>query len=223
MNVEERIQRRLGPKGLERIEEAVRRAEAGSSGEIAVYVAWRSDSYPEAPWLAAALAGAGACLALFVADLRSPLWTPLHQLVTAVLAAAGAGALAGRFVPAIRRLLAGRSRIDAMVRRRAEEVFLCRELFKTQRRTGILLFVSLFERRAVVVADSGISAKVGQSEWDRVVAHVTDNARSGALVDGIVKAVERCRGLLLQNGFLAGPGDRNELSDRPMIDEGKGQ
>ncbi|MCX5794292.1 MAG: hypothetical protein NTY77_02195 [Elusimicrobia bacterium] len=218
MGTSERIKALLGPDGLKRIESAVARAEAGTSGQIATYIAWQSDSYPEAPWKGAALGAAAACLALFLADWREPLWQPLRNLLAAVLAGCALGAAAGRFVPALRRRLAGAQRLSAMVHRRAEEVFLHHELFKTQKRTGILIFVSLFERRAVVVADSGINAKVGPGDWDRAVSRVIESAAGASLAEGMEHAVAHCHDLLLKAGFQAEPGARNELSDKPLID-----
>ena len=218
MGTSDQIKALLGPGGLERIEAAVARAEAGTSGQIATYIAWQSDSYPEAPWKGAALGAAAACLAIFAYDWSQPLWQPLSTPLAAVLAAAALGAAAGRFIPALRRRLIGRERLAALAHRRAEEVFLNHELFKTAKRTGILIFVSLCERRAVVVADAGINAKVAPGDWDRAVSRVLEQAPGAGLAEGIVQAVGHCHELLLKAGFQAAAGGRNELSDKPMLD-----
>lgn len=218
MGSAERIRDLLGPEGAKRIEEAVARAEAGTSGEIVPYIAWQSDSYPEAHWQGAALGAAGACLAVFLFDRYNPLWHPLGFILAGVLAGAALGALAGRFLPPLRRRLIGRERLGAMVQRRAHEVFLHQELFKTAERTGILLFVSLFERQAAVVADSGISAKVAAGDWDRAAALIADGARDNALPEGLAGAAGLCHEVLLKAGFTARAGDRNELPDRPAVD-----
>jgi putative membrane protein len=218
MGTAERIKALLGPEGLASIEQAVARAEAGTSGEIVPFIAWQSDSYPEAPWQGAALGATAACLAVFLFDRYNPLWHPLGLILAAVLAGAALGALAGRFLGPLRRRLVGRQRLEAMVQRRAHEVFLHQELFKTAERTGILLFVSLFERRAAVVADSGINAKVAAGDWDRAAALIASGARDGALAEGLVQAAGLCHEGMLQAGFTARPGDRNELPDRPAVD-----
>jgi putative membrane protein len=218
MGNSEKIKALLGPDGLQKIEAAVAKAEAGTSGEIATYFAWQCDSYPETTWKAAALGAAAACLALLGADWHDPFWVPLSWILAAVLAGAALGAILGRFASPLRRLLIGRERLAAVAHRRAEEVFLHHELFKTVDRTGILIFVSLFERRTVVVADSGINAKVPADAWEKAVSRVIESARAGSLADGIVQAVGHCRELLDQAGFKARPDDRNELGDKPMID-----
>jgi putative membrane protein len=210
-NAQTRLSRLLGADGLGRIEQAVRQAESGTAGELAVSVAWSCDAYPEATWRAAALAAAAACLAFFAA---APGLEPRLQLA-AVLAAAGLGAVLGRTLSPLRRALAGPDRLEAMVRRRAESVFMRRGIAGTERRSGILLFVSVFERRAVVLADSGFSGRVSQAEWDEAVAKVVE--RGGAdLAGGIAAAVSHCRGLLQR----AGPAgrDADELPDRPELD-----
>ena len=58
MGTSEKITRLLGPDGLKRIESAVAQAESGTCGQIATYIAWQSDSYPEAVWQGAALGAA---------------------------------------------------------------------------------------------------------------------------------------------------------------------
>ncbi len=218
MRTSDQIKALLGPDGLTRIENAVARAEAGTCGQIATHIAWQSDSYPEAPWKGAALGAAAACLGLFLADWSHPLWQSLSRLLAAVLGGCALGAMTGGFVPALRRLLTGSHRLAAMAHRRAEEVFLHHELFKTERRTGILIFVSLFERRAVVVADSGINAKVDPEDWDRAVSRVIESAQGAKLVEGIVQSLTHCHELLLKAGFTAEAGQRNELSDKPLFD-----
>jgi putative membrane protein len=218
VGISDKIKVLLGPDGLKRIEEAVARAEAGTSGQIATYIAWQSDSYPEATWKGAALGAAAACLGLFLADWCHPLWQPLAKLLAAILIGSALGAAAGRFVPPLRRRFTGSHRLAALVLRRAEEVFLHHELFKTEKRNGILIFVSLFERRAAVVADAGINAKVAAGDWERAVSRVIESAQGPGLAEGIAQAVAHCHELLLAAGFKAEAGARNELSDKPMLD-----
>ena len=85
------------------------------------------------------------------------------------MAAFGAGMALTHFVPSVKRLLAGRTLLRKRVSQRAAEAFIAEEVFDTRERTGILLFVSLFERHVLVVGDSGINTHVKQEEWDDVV------------------------------------------------------
>jgi putative membrane protein len=218
MKVGDKINKTLGPEGLQRIENAVRKAESGTSGKLTVYLAWQSDDYPEAIVRGAGLAVVFACLAIYAADFVHPLWLPVYLILISILAAAAAGALAGKFLTPLRRLLIGSHRMDAMVHRHAKEVFLDKKMFRTREHNGILIFVSLFEKRTVVIADAGIHGKVSQQDWDQAVAHVTDNARIGGLATGIANAVGHCHELLLRAGFKNAGRPADEREDKPIIE-----
>jgi len=90
--------------------------------------------------------------------------------------------------------------------------FLARNVHRTTARTGVLVFVSIAERYAEVVADSGIDAKVGQHVWDGVVRDLTAHAADDRLADGFVKAIEQV-GSVLAEHFPVTYGDTNELDD----------
>lgn len=206
---------------LGRIKAAVSEAEKGVSGEIVVYVAPTSHDYPETPWMGLCLGGGFGGAVILALDLWRPLWAPLPMILAAVLGCAGAGLVLGLFACRVKRLWIGAERLDLMAHRGAREAFLEKEVFRTRDRTGILLYVSLFEHEVVVLGDAGINAKVGAGEWDAVVATVTDGVRRGALADGIVAGVAQCREILLKAGFKARRGDKDELPDEPGLGGGK--
>jgi len=81
-----------------------------------------------------ALAASAACLGLFVADLFQPLWQPLDRLLASILAAAALGALAGQLLAPLRRRLIGKKRLEQAAHRRARDIFLEKEVFKTDKR-----------------------------------------------------------------------------------------
>jgi putative membrane protein len=78
----------------------------------------------------------------------------------------------------------------------AHRSFASRVLAQTDRKTGILLFVSLGERYVEVVTDRDVDLKVPQPVWDAVIADFTDAARKGRVADGIAGAVEACAKVL---------------------------
>ena len=94
----------------------------------------------------------------------------------------------------------------------ATKQFLSRNIHLTSARTGVLLFVSLAERYAEVVADAGINGRVPQETWDGVVAGLIAHARRGAVADGFVEAIGTV-GALLAEHFPVTAGDLNELDD----------
>ena len=81
----------------------------------------------------------------------------------------------------------GSGLIEETVHRRAAQAS-HEEVFATRDRTGILLFVSLFEHRIEVVGDKGINDKVQQEEWGEVVDLLRAGVRRGDLAGGLVAA-----------------------------------
>ncbi len=206
----------------ERIREAVEGAERHTSGEIVPYVVDRCDSYEVAVWRGAALCGliVLAALLLFLrfyegwgyAWLHSA-WAPLVILLFGV----AVGALATWAVPSIRRRMAGPSRLTSAVHGRAMRAFIEEEVFKTRDRTGILIFISLFEHRIEVLGDEGINRAVSADDWIDVVQTIQQGIRERRVTDGIVEAIRKCGALLTDHGLEIQPDDTDELSNRLRI------
>ena len=201
----------------DRIRAAVSEAETRTAGEIVPYVVRRSGDYEVAVWRGAS---AGA---LLVGMLTLSVawgydgwgWGWLYSawaLALAMTMGGVAGALVSLAEP-VRRALAGAALLDEQVHRRAALAFVEEEVFDTRDRTGILLFVSLFEHRIEVVGDAGINAKVEQAEWDEVVEIVRDGIRGQSLADGLARGIERCGDLLHRRGVEVRPDDTDELAD----------
>ncbi|MEJ2005991.1 MAG: hypothetical protein P8X57_13750 [Cyclobacteriaceae bacterium] len=91
--------------------------------------------------------------------------------------------------------------------------FLTEEIFATENRTGILIFISHFEHVVEVIGDSGINEKVDQGEWDRVVRLIIEGIRDKDPVGGIEKGIAKCGELLEKAGVNKPPDNPNELSD----------
>jgi len=96
---------------------------------------------------------------------------------------------------------------------RATAAFVDQEVFRTRDRTGILIFLSLLERRVVVLADAGINARVPQVEWDAIVALVVAGMRQGQPGPALATAIRRSGDLLAAHRFERRPDDRDELAD----------
>ena len=92
-------------------------------------------------------------------------------------------------VPALRLRLAPRRWQFMQAHDNALRQFLSHNVHLTSERTGVLIFVSLAERYAEIVADAGINAKVPQEVWDEVVAGLIEKARTDHLADGLVTAI----------------------------------
>ncbi|HEX2645527.1 MAG TPA: hypothetical protein VHU81_21180 [Thermoanaerobaculia bacterium] len=209
------LERFFSSAELDAVEAAVREAEARTSGEIVPYVVAASDEYPTASWKGAAFGAFLAPLIAAAAYQYGEFWAT-HVLLWIALPAAGGGALGyllTEIIPALRRLLAGDEVLETRSRLRAEAAFLEAEVFRTRERTGILLFLSLFERRVVVLGDVGIHQKVQAGEWDGIVRTAVEGIRSRRPAEALVAAIRECGALLERHGVERRADDQDELSN----------
>jgi putative membrane protein len=196
----------------QRIAEAIRGAEGKTSGEIYCVVARRSDPYfyPAAFFVSLAMLVLSAAVALALevwwVDVRLPLF-----VAALVLAFLSAYALL-YFLPGVRMHFVPRRLRYQRAHSNAVKQFLARNVHITTARTGVLIFVSLAERYAEVVADSGINVKVPQETWNSIVAELVGHASRERLADGFITAIGAV-GALLSAHFPRLDDDANELDD----------
>ncbi|MCH8829466.1 MAG: hypothetical protein IID45_07810 [Planctomycetes bacterium] len=82
--------------------------------------------------------------------------------------------------------------------------------------TGIMVYVSLFERAIVVVADKAINETHSQSDWDKVRDLLADGLRNDKAADGFVAALAECGRILAEN-FPIQKDDVDELPNHLRI------
>lgn len=212
-----------------RVGEAVARAEAASDGEIVTVVSAFSDSYHDAVlhWalLVAflALCGVAAAPGFFTGLLDRItggwlIWTP-REIMTVLLAVVLATFLVARWIlglKAIRFALVPASTKVRRVRRRAIMLFRLATENRTRAKTGVLLYLSLAEHRAEIVADAAINAKVTPETWGEAMAALLSAVRDGRPGDGMVASIEKI-GQVLATHFPRSPDDSNELPDRLIL------
>jgi putative membrane protein len=200
---------------LAAVRQAVEAAEARTAGEIVPYVVDESDPYPDAAWKGAAWGALLFPVLAWAVHQLAGFWGA-HLLVWMVLpagAGAAVGYLAAAFVPALTRLLAGDDLLELRTRRRAAVAFLAEEVWRTHDRTGILIFVSLFERRVVILADSGIHAQVEEARWQAISSDVARGLAAGRAGDALLGGIRACGELLAERGVERRPDDADELSN----------
>ena len=213
------IARLFDPAAQQRIADAVRAAEGCTSGEIVPCVVEQSDDYEESLWIAALIGAAIALVAVAIIDVVVRPWELLSLAGFSLVIAGSAalGALIAAFWTRLRVLLAGRGTVDLRTNQAALAAFVAEEIFTTRDRTGILIFLSIRERRVIVLGDAGINRLVEQSAWDGVVGAIIDGIHAGRPVDALVDAIGRCGEILQQAGCVLEPGDANELPDAMRI------
>ena len=193
-----------------RIRQAVAKAEAGTSGEIFVVVAEASDDYRFIPVLWATLVALIVPLPLIYFTLIPASTIYLAQLAVFVVLALGFSHSAIRPAIVPGGVKHGRARALAV------QQFLAHGLHTTEARTGVLIFVSLAERHAEIVADAGISSKVDQAAWQAAMDKLITEVRAGRLADGLIAAIE-ATGAVLARHFPRRRDDRNELPNDLVI------
>jgi putative membrane protein len=228
--------RRLTDKDLAHIAAAVREAEAATTGEIYCVVTPVSSHYGEVPvaWAGAVALLAPAILLLGGVHVSIPeffsVWSA--EQVTQAIEMSVRRALIGTMilqavlfvataliaeVPPIRRALTPRRLKRHRVRRRAAEQFLAKNLDHTRERTGVMIYVSLDERMAELIADEGVARHVEPHVWDKAMAALAEGLRRGDPARGFESAIAMCGDVLAQH-FPAKPGDNpNELPDAVVM------
>jgi putative membrane protein len=192
----------------ERIRQAVIEAESKTAGEIVPMIVTSSARYTEIELL-------GVITGLFLGMIAEGIWSdpwgsPFLNLWPVV------GALGGFLlcrVPAIKRFFTPTSRIAQAVHVTCLAAFTEQGLHYTRGHTGILLLVSLLERRVQLLADRGINEKVGAGTWDEVVKIISAGIKSGQACDAFCKAIGRC-GDVLATHFPRQADDKDELPNR---------
>ena len=190
-----------------RIATAIRAVEAKTSGEIVCVLAHASAGTTALPVFIAAVA-ALALPWLLVATTDMAVDRILSLQVVVFL-----GLMMLFALPRVRVALMPNRTRRAIAHRNAREQFDLRGVAHTKDRTGVLIFVSLAEHYARIIADEGIAARVPQSRWQGAVDALVTHMRDGRIADGFVTAIERC-GDELASHFPRQGGDRDELANR---------
>jgi putative membrane protein len=200
----------ISAEDRKRISDSIHAAEARTSGEIVCVLAQSSVTATALPVFLAAL-GSLALPWLLVSFTAMPVYRILSLQVVAFVVLTAF--LCWR---PVRVALVPRSVRRAVAHRAAMEQFTVRGLARKKERIAVLIFVSLAERYARIIADEGISARVPQAQWQAAVDALTAHMRDGRIADGFVAAVDLCGNELARN-FPPAEGKRNELPDRVYL------
>lgn len=186
--------------------ECVKKVESTTSGEIVPLIAPVSYSYPRASliggFIGGAIIGVGAALALG----RDDMWCFLAAFLAAFLILTRLI----EFFPALKKPFISKREMNEEVEEAAFTAFYANGLHRTRDLTGILIYVSVFERQVQVLADKGINDKVDPKVWDEVVAMVTAGIRAGKPGEALCRGVTRC-GELVAEKFPIKADDTDEL------------
>jgi putative membrane protein len=192
-----------------RISDAIRASEARTPGEIVCVLA-RTSAVEATTALPALIA---VIVALCVPWLLMAFTTMSLQLMLSLQVLTFLGLLSVSCLPQVRVALIPRAVRRALAHRLAMEQFVIRGIARTKDRTGVLIFVSLAERYARIIADDGIAARVPQAEWQGAVDSLVAHIREDRLADGFISAIGLCADVL-EKHFPSAGAEPSEVPDR---------
>jgi putative membrane protein len=209
-----------------RVSAAVTEAESATDGEIVTVVAGRSDAYHDVAlhWTVLAMLFVLALLAWQPAPvewlhaLLIDAWsdTPPRWYLTFALLLMAVTFLVARVIlalDALRIALTPGATKTRRVHRHALALFRTAAEKRTKASTGVLLYLSLAEHRAEIIADESIHSKVSADVWGEAMAVLIAAVKQGRPGDGLADAVAQI-GKVLAEHFPRSEGDTNELPDR---------
>ena len=202
-----------------RLDRRIAEAERATGAQLVLAVVRRCDSYPEIPWKAFAMGVSAAAAVLLGFELLSPSWATARSLWPALAVVLCAGALPALLtvgIPGAARLFLDRNRAEMEVRQYAQSLFLDRELFATRQRRGVLLLVSLFERKVVLLPDEGLRNDLDGEAMEKVISGMTPLLAAGEPAAALEQGLEDLEKILA--GKWEGGASANEL-DNEIIEE----
>ena len=209
------------------VSEAVREAELETSGEILTVLADRSDGYTDvALWWAIGASFTAMSVFAVIPQPFLDAWDALrggwgHDWSTGELASMVillgllkfAGVMLMQMWQPLKFLLIPAPVKTARVHSRAIKHFKVGAERRTHGRTGVLIYLSMREHRAEIVADEPIAAKVPPEVWGEAMADMLAEIKRGQIAEGMAVCV-RDVGFVLAQHFPRGEDDINELPDR---------
>lgn len=187
--------------------ESVKAIELRSCVEVVVAIRRQSASYVHANFIVGILAAIGTLYFVLYSDYEFGVES---ILLDPIVAGVVIGALSIAFQP-LRRWLTPRSMIEKAVRHGARAAFFDKGVRHTRDRIGILVYISLLERRAEVVADSGVMEAVPRKKWDQALARIQAAVHTGrgeAVAEAMAAIGDVCEPVLERS-----EDDINELPD----------
>ncbi|MDB5386152.1 MAG: hypothetical protein JWM11_1798 [Planctomycetaceae bacterium] len=220
------LQRLFSENDRQAVNQAVHAAESGTSAEIVPVVAASSGRYDRPEDVVGLWTGLLTLSIVWVmypaADSGSGSWGgphPAWQLVAFIVATVLgflAGAILGSKIDWLRRLFTPRRQMQEEVFSRARAVFYDHRVHHTQGASGVLLYISLFERMAAIIADESVLKHLGQEQINTLCAQFTMRLRAGKPTSALCETI-RSVSEQLSPVMPRANDDVNELPDALLL------
>ncbi|MFH0974192.1 MAG: TPM domain-containing protein [Spirochaetota bacterium] len=198
----------LSDPDKEKIRNAVKDAEKITSGEIVPMVVSSSYTYPVSNFIGGFIFAL--IIALFAVFIKNnehlwyfltifmPVFYTMYMLI--------------KHNPKLKRLFISDKEINEEVEEAAINQFFKHRLYKTKDQTGVLIYISVFERKVWVLADHGINSRVNPSVWQEIVDIIVKGIKEKKQGDAITVAIAKT-GEILHTHFPCKKDDTDELSN----------
>jgi putative membrane protein len=211
------INKYLSQDEIKKIEEAISRVEETTTGEIVPVIVRKSSSVGHIPLTLTLLF----TLLIAIAELPfsdwlwvSP-WIWLWPVLLVIIYFISAFVAKGPWIQKV--FVPEKDEVD-QVHSRAQLEFYRNRIHGTDSGTGILIFVSVMEKKAVILADEGISKKLPPETWDQVLNQFRSALGQGNWSQGFVQAIENC-GDHLKTHFPIVTAKQNQLKNHLVVKE----
>jgi putative membrane protein len=219
--MKDRVEHFISKVDQAEIEACVREAETRTRSEIVVMVVPMSYPYPMADLLGATAFSFPVAVAL-TPTLGGLFWVGLFNLWV-FLALLIPFLLVFREVvkrtPLLKRCFIHQKEMEDEVREAATIQFFRKGLYRTREETGVLIYISIFERKVWVLGDRGIRAAIPEAHWDGIIATIVQAIRDRRAAKGICQAVGHMS-RILQDKFPIRHGDQDELQNL-LVEDGR--
>jgi putative membrane protein len=190
----------LSDKDLAKLEQQIVETEKLTKTQIVLAAVKQSDAYAEIPWKAFASGVSITGLLMYLVNLRFSFWLSDILTITSIAAPLAAGVfciILSLLYPAFARLFLSAHRAETETLQFAKSLFLERELFATKTRSGILMLVSHFEKRVVILPDQGLISFMNTEVLQEIISKMTESLAQNKVrlametgLDGLIRVLE---------------------------------
>jgi putative membrane protein len=204
------------------IKEAIVEAEKHTSGEIIPVVSSSSGRYDRAEDIFGLLFSMLAVTTIWILfhgnsdDSWSSFSFGLSAILITIFFSFIIGVLLTHLFPVLRLPFISKKEMEEEIEQAAAAAFQKNRLRNTENGTGILIYISLYERQVKVLGDDGISSKLEHADWEHICEAIINSFKEKQYTNGIVEGV-KLSGELLSKHFPIQAGDVDELENELIL------